>query len=161
MATKSTVVDAEGNELEDLGTMTWEEAVELDPQPSGLTNRLPCEEMLTEEGYTHTIVDNRGGRTFKCIYNENYVSHCMLKNILKPLGVITAGGVVKKNLLTTVLMPKFIAYAEAETDRRMESELKIKAQEISAINGKSFEECLNFLKSGSFEEVPEKQKVTA
>ena len=161
MPTKEALFDAEGNELEDLGTMSWEEAMDLESQPSGLTNRLPCPEMLEDTGYAKEIVDTRGKRRFTCIYNENYVSYYLLTKFLRPLGVISPTGEVKKKLLVNVLLPRFIEYAEQETDRKMDETLKQKAKEIAALTGKPYEFCLNFLKTGEVEEVPAKEKVAA
>jgi hypothetical protein len=119
-------------------TIYWSDALVTMPRHIRLRGVSP--KMLSPEGEVVEIYDN--GKVHRVLFDKKFAFWVLTERFLKPLGLIG-----REDYLRGVFVPELIEFLNSEGIVARNKELYNLAKMMTKINGKSFEENIELLKS--------------
>lgn len=86
-----------------LETLNWKDVEKLNPQPLNMCKVKLKPAMLQEGGYHHKFYDNPRARYIYMVCYKYYTYERLIKDFLKPRGIITPEGKLDKELFDSVM----------------------------------------------------------
>jgi hypothetical protein len=119
-------------------TIYWSDALVTMPRHIRLRGVSP--KMLSPEGEVVEIYDN--GKVYRVLFDKKFAFWVLTERFLKPLGLIG-----REDYLRGVFFPELIEFLSSEGIVSRNRELYNLARMMTKINGKSFEENVEVLRS--------------
>lgn len=140
------------------GNLTWQDAVKSG-KAVGVVAVLPCEEMLSPQGYSKDIPNSATMTYITVTYDKNYVLEYLHKKVVLGLGFM------RNNTLDSDSFKQFIdeqvEYSRSESKRNSEADMIREAENLSIKYGHSTDYWLSILKKAALEVEPAKESVAA